>query len=50
MRLFCTLNVMQGEHDEEAGDLYSKTRHDVMPHAVPNPDDSAYSHFKGVWL
>ena len=44
----CTLNVMQGEHSEEAGDQHSQTRHGVMPYAVPNPEDPTYSHFNEV--
>ena len=41
-------SFMQGEHGEAAGDLYSQTRHGGIPHAVPNPDDPNYSHFKEV--
>ena len=47
LKYLCT-HVMQGEHGEAAGDLYSQTRHGGMPHAVPNPDDPNYSHFKEV--
>jgi len=43
-------SFMQGEHGEAAGDLYSQTRHGDIPHAVPNPEDPNYSHFKEVLL
>jgi len=49
LKYLCT-HFMQGEHGEAAGDLYSQTRHGDMPHAVPNPDDPNYSHFKEVLL
>ena len=40
----------QGEHGEEGGgDEYSQLKHARDPHAVPNPEDPNYSHFKEVW-
>ena len=40
----------QGEHGEEGGGVeYSQLKHGRDPHAVPNPEDPNYSHFKEVW-